>query len=77
MAALANLRCYCEEYMAGSYSLEAIDLLLHPQLAEGDQVLAILTLVRKVPAPLRRIIGDLSNEKRALVGLYIRPRGGQ
>ncbi|AMJ66610.1 circadian clock KaiB family protein [Hymenobacter sp. PAMC 26628] len=73
-AALANLRRYCAEYMEGSYSLEVIDLLLHPQLAEGDQILAIPTLVRKVPAPLRRIIGDLSNEERVLVGLDIRPR---
>ncbi|WP_245897398.1 circadian clock KaiB family protein [Hymenobacter nivis] len=77
VAALANLRGYCEEYMASSYSLEVNDLLLHPQLAEGDQVLAIPTLVHKVPAPLRRLIGDFSNEKRVLVGLDIRPRGGQ
>lgn len=73
-AALANLRRYCKEYMEGSYSLEVIDLLEHPQLAEGDQILAIPTLVRQVPAPLRRIIGDLSNEERVLVGLDIRPR---
>jgi len=72
--ALANLKRYCEQHMAGRYSLEVIDLLTHPQLAEGDQILAIPTLVRKVPEPIRKIIGDLSNEQRVLVGLDIRPR---
>ncbi|MGI4874088.1 MAG: circadian clock KaiB family protein [Janthinobacterium lividum] len=72
--ALANLKRYCEQYLAGRYSLEVIDLLVHPQLAEGDQILAIPTLVRKVPEPIRKIIGDLSNEERVLVGLDIRPR---
>lgn len=72
--ALANLRRYCEQYMAGQYSLEVIDLLQNPQLAEGDQILAIPTLVRKVPEPIRKIIGDLSNEERVLVGLDIRSR---
>jgi circadian clock protein KaiB len=75
VAALTNLRRYCEQYLANRYTLEVIDLLKHPQLAEGDQILAIPTLVRKVPEPIRKIIGDLSNEEKVLVGLDIRPRG--
>lgn len=75
VAALANLRKYCELHLAGRYRLEVIDLLVNPQLAEGDQILAIPTLVRKVPVPIRKIIGDLSNEERVLVGLDIRPAG--
>ncbi|GAB2941931.1 circadian clock KaiB family protein [Hymenobacter coalescens] len=71
--ALANLKKYCEQHLKGRYQLEVIDLLLHPQLAEGDQILAIPTLVRKVPQPIRKIIGDLSNQERVLVGLDIRP----
>jgi len=77
VTALANLRRYCEEYMADRYTLEVIDLLQNPQLAEGDQILAIPTLVRKVPEPIRKIIGDLSNEEKVLVGLDIRTRGDQ
>lgn len=73
VAALTNLRRYCEEHLSGRYKLEVIDLLAHPQLAEGDQILAIPTLVRKVPEPIRKIIGDLSNEERVLVGLDVRP----
>jgi circadian clock protein KaiB len=73
MKALANLKKYCEQHLAGRYTLEVIDLLLNPQLAAGDQILAIPTLVRKVPVPVRKIIGDLSNEERVLVGLDIRP----
>ncbi|RYF97271.1 MAG: circadian clock protein KaiB [Chitinophagaceae bacterium] len=73
MAALANLRRYCEEHLCDRYVLEVIDLLVHPQLAAGDQILAIPTLVRKVPVPIRKIIGDLSNEEKVLVGLDIRP----
>lgn len=72
MTALANLRKYCEEHLADQYSLEVIDLLVHPQLASGDQILAIPTLVRKVPVPIRKIIGDLSNEEKVLVGLDLR-----
>ncbi|TGD79056.1 circadian clock KaiB family protein [Hymenobacter wooponensis] len=72
VTALANLRKYCEEYLKGRYQLEVIDLLEHPQLAAGDQILAIPTLVRKVPVPIRKIIGDLSNQERVLVGLDIR-----
>jgi circadian clock protein KaiB len=75
VTALANLKRYCEEHLLGRYTLEVIDLLQHPQLAEGDQILAIPTLVRKVPEPIRKIIGDLSNEEKVLVGLDIRPRG--
>ena len=72
VTALTNLRRYCEQHLAGRYRLEIIDLLQHPQLAEGDQILAIPTLVRKVPAPIHRIIGDLSNQERVLVGLDLR-----
>src|ERR1700712_4242728 len=73
VAALANLNRYCEEHLQGQYRIEVIDLLVNPQLAEGDQILAIPTLVRKVPEPIRKIIGDLSNEEKVLVGLNIRP----
>ena len=72
MQALQNLNHLCEEYLEGKYTIEVIDLLLNPQLAEGDQILAIPTLVRKVPEPIRKIIGDLSNEQKVLVGLDIR-----
>jgi circadian clock protein KaiB len=71
--ALKNITKYCEEHLAGQYSIEIIDLLKSPQLAEGDQIFAIPTLVRKFPEPLRKIIGDLSNEEKVLVGLNIRP----
>ncbi|MBO0933096.1 circadian clock KaiB family protein [Fibrella sp. HMF5036] len=72
-AALANLRRYCEEHVPNQYKIEVIDLLVHPQLAEGDQILAIPTLVKKIPEPIRKIIGDLSNEEKVLVGLNIIP----
>jgi circadian clock protein KaiB len=71
--ALTNLKRYCEEHLKGKYVIEVIDLLKQPQLAEGDQILAIPTLVKKVPEPIRKIIGDLSNEEKVLVGLNIRP----
>jgi len=71
--ALANLKKYCEKYLEGQYKIEVIDLLITPQLAEGDQIFAIPTLVRKVPQPIRKIIGDLSNEEKVLVGLNIVP----
>jgi circadian clock protein KaiB len=71
-AALKNLKKYCEEHLKGIYEIEVIDLLVNPQLAEGDQILAIPTLVKKVPEPVRKIIGDLSNEEKVLVGLDIR-----
>ncbi len=73
MAALANLRRLCEAHLAGRYEIEVIDLLKNPKLAEGDQILAIPTLVRKLPMPMKKIIGDLSNEVRVLVGLDVRP----
>jgi circadian clock protein KaiB len=73
ITALHNLKKYCEEHLKGEYKIEVIDLLLHPQLAAGDQILAVPTLVRKVPVPIRKIIGDLSNEEKVLVGLNIRP----
>ncbi len=73
VAAMANLRRVCEEHLAGRYEIEVIDLLVNPKLAAGDQILAIPTLVRKLPAPLKRIIGDLSNTEKVLVGLDIRP----
>ena len=72
-AAFSNLKKYCEEFLKGRYKIEVIDLIKNPQLAEGDQILAIPTLVRKVPEPIRKIIGDLSNQERVLVGLDIRP----
>src|ERR1051325_9608328 len=71
--ALANLKKYCEEHLKDQYKIEVIDLLVQPQLAEGDQIFAIPTLVKKVPEPIRKIIGDLSNEEKVLVGLSIRP----
>jgi circadian clock protein KaiB len=73
VTALSNITKYCNEHLAGEYSIEIIDLLKNPQLAEGDQIFAIPTLVRKFPEPIRKIIGDLSNEERVLVGLNIRP----
>ncbi len=72
VTALKNITKYCEEHLKGKYSIEIIDLLKTPQLAEGDQIFAIPTLVRKVPEPIRKIIGDLSNEEKVLVGLNIR-----
>jgi len=77
--AFANLKKICEEHLAGKYRIEVIDLLKTPQLARGDQILAIPTLVRRIPEPVKKIIGDLSNSERALVGLNIRPlkRGGE
>lgn len=73
VTALSNLKKYCEEHLKGRYKIEVIDLLEKPQLAEGDQIFAVPTLVRKVPEPIRKIIGDLSNEEKVLVGLNIRP----
>ena len=72
MAALANLKNLCEEHLAGQYHIEVIDLIEHPQLARGDQILAIPTLVRKLPSPMKKIIGDLSNTERVLVGMDLR-----
>jgi circadian clock protein KaiB len=72
-AALANLRRICEERLAGKYSIEVIDLLERPQLAQGEQIVAIPTLERRLPEPVRKIIGDLSNTERVLIGLDLRP----
>ena len=74
LAAFANLKRICEEHLAGCYQIEVVDLLKNPQLAQGDQILALPTLVRKLPEPVRKIIGDLSNAERVLVGLDLRPK---
>jgi len=74
LAAFANLKKICEEHLAGQYQIEVIDLLKEPQLAADDQILAIPTLVRKLPPPLKKIIGDLSNTERVLVGLNLREK---
>lgn len=71
--ALENLERMCEQHLKGQYRIEVIDLLRNPQLARGDQILAVPTLVRKLPEPMKKIIGDLSNEERVLVGLDLRP----
>lgn len=71
--AFANLRRICEDHLRGKYRIEVIDLLKNPLLARGDQILAVPTLVRKLPEPVKKIIGDLSNDERVLVGLDIRP----
>ena len=74
LTAFANLKRLCEAHLQGRYEIEVIDLLDNPQLAAGDQILAIPTLVRKLPTPVKKIIGDLSNTERVLVGLDLRPR---
>jgi circadian clock protein KaiB len=74
VAALANLKKFCEEHLQGKYRIEVVDLVKNPQLARNDQILAIPTLVRRLPSPIRKIIGDLSNSERVLVGLDLRPR---
>jgi len=74
ITAFANLKKICEEHLSGKYQIEVVDLLKNPQLAKGDQILAVPTLVRKLPVPVRKIIGDLSNTERVLVGLDLRPR---
>lgn len=73
VAAFENLKRLCEEHLQGKYRIEVVDLLQHPQLARGDQIVAIPTLVRKLPEPIRKVIGDLSNVERTLVGLQLRP----
>ena len=77
VAAFANLKRICEQHLKGQYRIEVIDLLEDPQLARGDQILAVPTLVRKLPKPMKKIIGDLSNEARVLVGLDVRPLKGE
>ena len=76
LTAFANLKKICEEHLAGKYRIEVIDLLKNPQLAKGDQIIAIPTLVRKLPEPIKKIIGDLANTERVLVGLDIRSVSG-
>jgi|SRR6478672_1908164 circadian clock protein KaiB len=73
--AFKNLKRICEEHMPGRYHIEVVDLMQNPRLAKEDQIVAIPTLVRKLPEPLRKIIGDLSDTERTLVGLQLRPRG--
>jgi circadian clock protein KaiB len=75
LTAFANLKKLCEEHLAGKYRLEVIDLLENPQLSRDDQIVAVPTLVRSLPTPIRKIIGDLSNTERTLVGLQLRPAG--
>ena len=74
LTAFKNLKDICEEYLKGEYHIEVVDLMENPTLARGDQILAVPTLVRKLPQPIRKIIGDLSNTERVLVGLDIQPR---
>ena len=76
LAAISNLKKLCESHLAGRYTIEVIDLLVTPQLAAGDQIVALPTLVRRLPEPLKRVIGDLSNTERVLVGLDIRAKTG-
>jgi circadian clock protein KaiB len=75
VAAFANLKRICDEHLTGRYNIEVVDLVKHPQLAAGDQIVAIPTLVRKLHQPLRKIVGDLRNTESALVGLQLRPPG--
>ena len=72
--ALENLKQICEEHLPGVYNIEVVDLMRNPRLARGDQIVAVPTLVRKLPVPVRKIIGDLSNRERVLVGLDLQPR---
>jgi circadian clock protein KaiB len=76
VAAFENLKRLCEKHLPGKYQIEVVDLLVHPQLAKGDQIVAIPTLVRKLPPPIRKVIGDLSDVERTLVGLQLRPAKG-
>jgi circadian clock protein KaiB len=76
MTAFANLKRICEEHLAGRYRIELIDLLKHPELAQQHQIVAIPTLVRRVPSPVRKVIGDLSNTDKALIGMSLTPRMG-
>jgi circadian clock protein KaiB len=74
--AIENLRLLCDEYLPGRYHIELIDLVEYPKLARGDEIIAVPTLVRRLPEPMRKIIGDLSDTERVLVGLQLRPVGG-
>lgn len=75
LTAFANLKRMCEEHLPGRYTIEVVDLLEQPQLAEGEQIVAIPTLVRRLPEPIRKIVGDLSNTEKTLVGLQLRAKG--
>lgn len=75
--AFENLKRLCEEHMHGAYKIQVVDLLERPKLASGDQIVAVPTLVRRLPTPVKKIIGDLSNTERVLVGLDLRPAGGR
>jgi circadian clock protein KaiB len=75
LTAFANLTRICEEHLAGRYVIEIVDLLQNPELAKGEQIVAIPTLVRKLPEPIRKIVGDLSNTEKTLLGLHLRPKG--
>lgn len=75
LAAFANLKSLCEEHLAGKYHIEVIDLLENPQLAKGDQIVAVPTLVRRLPEPVKKIIGHLSDSEKVLAGLQLRARG--
>jgi circadian clock protein KaiB len=77
IAAFANLKKICEEHLKGHYHIEVVDLLENPKLAAGDQILALPALVRKLPPPIRKIVGDLSNKERVLVGLNVQPVTGK
>ncbi len=76
ITAFENLKKICDEHLAGKYRIEIVDLMKNPQLAKGDQIVALPTLVRKLPPPIRKIIGDLSNTEKVLVGLNLRPVKG-
>lgn len=75
ITAFSNLKRLCEQHLAGRYTIEVIDLLKNPQLAQGDQIVALPTLVRKLPEPLKKVIGDLSDSQKFLVGLDLRANG--
>jgi len=73
VAAFTNLKRICEKHLAGQYQIEVVDLLVNPKLAKGDQIIAVPTLVRQLPVPIKKIIGDLADEERVLVGIDVRP----
>lgn len=77
MRAIQNVRRICEEHLHGQYDLEVVDIYKNLPLAKGDQIIAAPTLVKQLPSPLRRLIGDMSDEKRVLVGLDVRPQGSR
>lgn len=76
LTAFANLKRICEEHLQGRYSIEVIDLIERPQLAKGEQIVALPTLIRRLPSPVRKIVGDLSNQEHALIGLQLLPKRG-